>query len=511
MRFRKLLLFLACLCVLGAARAQVTQGGVDLALGPEQKLAIEYMHYRPAQWERERVHEFESEFPNQGGLVHLYFTNVSDGPVHLRFWRVNDQDESYWVLNHLVAWARNYKDTLAPGEMGVLELNALDGAFGERKTFAFDWVDASWKPVLHYETALVKDPIQITLLRVLPGMETVEIHVRNVGDTPVRCESVEIVGHATETVQWRGEELPGGGHAIARLQLQGPLTPAALMICRLKIRDGEQDRAILAHRRAFADSFPIGTWSVGPDDYALLRRHHIDTMVKGGSKSDAFFGGNAARYGYQAIVSTGLPVNVDMVRDLSGHPAVSCWMLQDEPDWATPSEVMLFAEETVRQADQTRPTFITLCRNSKFFEYAPIADIPCMDHYAVTAPSSSKWPQPYGTYLEETGHYTSDLKRASEPKPIWIWSQAIATWEERPRRPVPTPEELAVQLLLNLGRGAKGILWFNYEQNVAERYPDVLASMQGWGRVMRLLRNEFLSAEPVQLSVSAPDKVDVAP
>jgi len=164
----------------------------------------------------------------------------------------------------------------------------------------------------------------------------------------------------------------------------------------------------------------------------------------------------------------------------------------------------------VRAYDSTLPTFVTLCRNVKFFEYAPIADIPCMDHYCVTAPTSSVWPKRYGTRLEETAYYTRDLKEASEPKPVWVWSQAIADWDQRPKRPVPTPNELAAQLMLNLSRGAKGILWFNFDEEVAQRYPDVLEAMGRWGRVLRMARGDLLAAEPVQAKVEAPEKVDAA-
>ena len=173
------------------------------------------------------------------------------------------------------------------------------------------------------------------------------------------------------------------------------------------------------------------------------------------------------------MVHTGIVTDVDQVRELSGSPHVACWMIQDEPDWSIPATSVLLADQSVRAIDSTHPTMVTLCRNVKFFEYAPIPDIACMDHYCVTAPSSSAWPHPWGTRLEETAHYTSDLKAAAEPRPIWVWTQGVANWTERPARPVPTVEELSAQLVLNLSRGAKGILWFVYDAALGKRYPDV--------------------------------------
>jgi hypothetical protein len=238
---------------------------------------------------------------------------------------------------------------------------------------------------------------------------------------------------------------------------------------------------------------------------------HIETVVKGGRAEDPFFTEVAPKYGFRSMCHTGKFSGIDTIRSLSGNPSVVCWMLSDEPDWSTEPVVMVHSDKFVRDADSTKPTMITLCRNVKFFEYAAIADIPCMDHYCVTAPTSSKWVlPPYGTRLEETAYYTRDLKAASEPKPIWVWSQAIAGWEERPKMPVASPEELAAQLAFNLGRGAKGIIWFNYSQDLARKFVATREAMRGWGRVLRVLREDFLSAEPIPAQTLAPDKVDVA-
>ena len=89
----------------------------------------------------------------------------------------------------------------------------------------------------------------------------------------------------------------------------------------------------------------------------------------------------------------------------------------------------------------------------------------------VTAPSTSQWPNVFGTRLEETGIYTRDLKMASEPKPIWVWSQGLFDWDEQPEQSVPTPEELGVQLVQNIGNGTKGILWFTFREGPGQQFP----------------------------------------
>ena len=478
---------------------------------PAGALRFDYVGYRAARWEAEKVVEPQQERPNRGGLVHVYFTNTSDKPVGLRHYRLNGKHDSYYRLGGDIAWDRLLKGTVAPGDVGVLEINGISEEFASGKPFELTYIDRNWSPVGRTTSTLQEDRVQISCIRVIPGMSEVEIHVRHTGRETVALESAEIVGVQTKSVRWSAQTLAGPSHAIARVKLEDALAPSQLLIVNLTVTEGGTTRNVFAHRRAFEDWFPIGTWSNRPDRFATIRRHHIETIVKGGRADDQFYSNDAARYGFRTMVHSGAHPDVDTIRSLGDHPAVACWMIQDEPDWSRTPTAMLVADEITRRYNSTKPTFITLCRNVKFFEYASIPDIPCMDHYSVTAPSSSRWPKPYGTRLEETAYYTRDLKSASEPKPIWIWTQGIASWSERPKRPLPTPDELAAQLLLNIGRGAKGILWFNFEVDVGEKYPEVMDAIRHWGRVLRLVREDLIGSEPIDADVRAPERVDVAP
>ena len=494
----------------GAARGQIAQKGEEATAPSAEKLRVEYVGYRTARYETEAVFEPDNERPNRGGLISVYLTNVSKKPVTLAYYRANDKDASHWRLNGFLAWDRIFDKHLEPGEMTVQEINALTPQFAAGAPFRFGYVDRTWRPALRYETTLAEDPVQISLVRVMSGMTEIEVHVRHTEKGHVQLQSVEVHGHDTTRLEWASERLDGPGHTIARAHLDPPLSSAELLIVKVEVKENDGVRPVYAHRRAFEDWFPIGCWTATPETYGLLRRHHIELVVPGGHADDTFYTQVIPKYGFRTLGSTGPFSGLDMVRSLGDHPAVAGWMLADEPDWRTEAVVMMHSDAFVRRYNQTKPTFITMCRNVKFFEYAAIADIPCMDHYCVTAPTSSKWPHRYGTRLEETAYYTRDLKAACEPKPIWVWTQGIANWDERPRRPVPTPEELAAQLLFNLGRGAKGILWFDYVHIVAERFPDTREAMRRWGRVLRVVRDDLLAAEPIDADVRAPDQVDIA-
>ncbi|MBI1320552.1 MAG: hypothetical protein GC168_16635 [Candidatus Hydrogenedens sp.] len=493
------------------AFAQSAQVGADKRLRPNEKVVVRHLHYRPARWEEEHVKEYENLPRNEGGLLYLYLQNVSDEAVDLKFWRANGEDESYWRLNHLTAWDRLYDRHLQPGQSTVLEINALTKDFAPGGDFKFAYVGDGWSPVCVYKGTLEAAPARISYVRVHDDMKTLTVHLRDTSGVPADAVALAVAGKTIAETTWQGADLATGA-AIATVVLEQPLQASELLMLQATITRGSETTEAWAHRRAYPDYFPIGVWSNGPDTWDTLYRMHIDTMVAGGSPDDRFYTEAVPKYGFRNMVHTGVPTEVDRVRAVADRPEIACWMIQDEPDWSIASNIMLHTDNELRKYDRSKPSFITLCRNVKFMEYAPIADIPCQDHYSVTAPSSSQWPKPYGTRLEETAYYTRDLKYASEPKPIWIWTQGIANWGERPKRPVPTPNELAAQLLLNIGRGAKGIIWFNYAEDVAKEWPDAVEAMRDWGRVMRMLRDDLLDGDiaDVPVEMAADLKLDVA-
>lgn len=496
-------------CALAAAPclSWAQEDGSDAAALP---VRIDAVEYRPAVWETEHVHEPDNERVNRGGMLNVFVTNTGEDTVRLRHWFMNRTERASYILSHDVAWDRKSRELLPPGEMAVIEICGVSSDFAEGKSFDLGIIDGDWQPCAYYEGVLSPSAVQVSFMRVSADRKMVEVHLRYQGSEPLAIEDIELVGKPTRSVEWQGQTLSGTGQAIARIDLETALTPGERLIAKTTYRQGEVPGAAYAHRRAFADHFPVGTWSSGPDRYGLLQRHHIDTVVQGGTDTHPFFQGFENEHSLRALAPTELTPHYDRLQTLNGHPAVSAWLITDEPDWSTPPAVVELAERIARRHGTQHPTFITLCRNVKFFEYAGIPDIPCQDHYCVAAPTSSEWPYPWGTRLEETAYYTRDLKAASEPKPIWVWTQAIANWDGRPKRNVPNPGEIAAQLLLNLGRGAKGILWFNFEMDLWDAFPDAFQAVQEWGRVMQLVKHDVLLGEPLVGEIAAPDFMDAA-
>ena len=57
----------------------------------------------------------------------------------------------------------------------------------------------------------------------------------------------------------------------------------------LIINENGKIRTVMAHRRAFEDYFPIGTWGAKREDYLIQRQHHIDTCVEGSNLKSEFY------------------------------------------------------------------------------------------------------------------------------------------------------------------------------------------------------------------------------
>ncbi len=501
------LIFIICVTALYAdSNEKLHEKYKHLLNGP---FRIENVYYRPASWETENVKEKVNERVNQGGLVFVYYKNNSDKQVRLRSWHLNGDGASEYRISYKTAWDRMINEHIEPGQTGVLEICGISNDFAPAKPFKLALINRDYEPVAAADTTLKPNAVEITCIHI-PSLDQVQVFLRNNSQQDLDIKTVNVCGKKRLHVTYMSKQLPAGGLTIAKVKLKNPLKPGEPVIIKTVFEQKDQPD-VFAHRFAYQDYFPIGTWGVDKGRYQVAKDHAIDTIVQGGRSKDQFYSKYAKQYGFRSMVHVGTFPETGRIKDLQNHPAVAAWMITDEPDWHVPAQYIFSAQQVIRRHDSQKPTMLTLCRNVRFFEYAFIADIPAHDHYSVTAPSTSVWPHPYGTRLEETAYYTRDLKNASQPKPIWVWSQGMFNWSQRPKRPVPTPDELGAQLLFNIGRGAKGILWFTFRESVGEKYPLLQQSIKDWGRVMKTYRSSLAASEPVETTIKGlPEKLDTA-
>lgn len=471
---------------------------------------VVYAAFRPAKWEEKAVIEAVNEKRNLGGLLFVYYKNTSDNPVPLREWYLGQRESGHFRLSGDVAWDRRYTDVVQPGQTTVLEICGTSGDFQAEKETSFSILGQQWQSICNTPLTMHTEKVRMSSITFDSSLTEICVHLKSQLTTPCLLTSISVEGKQQAAQIATSYTIQPAGQIIVRITLKEPFKPGELAIFSAQLQCGDTALVVYSHRNAYGDFVPNGTWDIHENQYQDAATHHLNTMVRGGHSDDAFFANDFRKTNIKTMTHTGLYPDVDMLRDLAHHPAVACWYIHDEPDWLYTPQLVMTSHEITKKYAREKPTLITFCRNVRFFEYAFIPDIPCHDHYSVTAPSSSTWPYPYGTRLEETGYYTADLKAASEPKPIWVWTQGVHLWSERPKLPLPSPDELGAQLYYNLSRGAKGNLWFTFLDEAGKKYPDTKKALQQYGRMVKAIEKDLPLSDPWDGKCAAPAEVDVS-
>jgi len=477
------------------------------------KLQVEDVVFRPATWETQQLHEERNERPNKGGLIFVYYKNISKDPVRIARFLINEEVEGFFTQAGEVAWTRSFGDRIEPGETMVYEINAVSENFSEGKEFSFAFIDRSrWSATGLKKVVLNEKKHLISSIIFHEDLKKFTLHLQNRSND--RCEVMNLSFSGKEILNYdlTADLIDPQGHIIVTGELEEAYEPGALCIASIKLKNNDETLTVYGHRTAYDSYFPIGTWGIDKHRYEEAKyKLHLNTFIRSGKSDDEFYTKINKELGFKVLTHTGMYPDIDKIDDLKNVDEVAFWYLQDEPDANRTAEAVLFSNEMTKQRDVSKPTITTLCRNVRFFEFGFIPDVACMDHYSVGAPTSSVWPYRYGTNLEETGFYTRDLRLAALPKPIWVWSQGLFDWNERPRQQVPTAKELTYQLLSNIGNGAKGILWFTIKEDKAKKYPETYLAIQECGRVMQMIKDDLLQGDPLETKIEANKELIIHP
>lgn len=387
----------------------------------------------------------------------------------------------------------------------VYEINAVSELFSEGKDFSFSFIGRKrWSAIGETTVSLKEKQLQITSIIWQENLKKFTLHLQNSSNKEWDISNVTFSGKKILKFDATADFIEPNGHIIISGELGEAFEPGSLCIAAINLKNGDDTLTVLGHRTCYDSYFAIGTWGIDEHRFDEAKNKlHLNTFIRGGKSTDEFYTKTNKEYGFNILTHTGMYPDVDRIDDLKNVDDVAFWYLQDEPDFNRTAEAVLFSNEMTKRRDISKPTLTTLCRNIKFFEFAFIPDVVCMDHYSVGAPTSSVWPYRYGTKLEETGYYTRDLRLAAFPKPVWVWSQGLFNWNQRPKQEVPTAKELTYQLLSNVGNGAKGILWFTIKENKAKKYPESLLAMQQCGRILEMLKEDLLQGDPLRTKIEA--------
>jgi hypothetical protein len=139
--------------------------------------------------------------------------------------------------------------------------------------------------------------------------------------------------------------------------------------------------------------------------------------------------------------------------------------------------------------------------NENVGTFAGTADIQGMDLY-VAACAPYILPFPGFPAARSAYDYLRNTRENHMPLPTWLYSQGLsAAWGEKQ----PDPQEILVQGFSAVVAGAKGLMWFQANQDQAEKRPDRWAAMITVNRMIRGVRGFLREGDLTGLAAGTPD------
>ncbi len=470
-----------------------------------------------------------------GGTVLVQLENAGPEPLVITDVLIGETRTLDALKSRQLWWWRQRPNPILPGQFGVVELNGTSALFppgGGRLSLTLISADGSQQEA--HLRLWDRGPVPSYAFR---EGEKLTLFVRN--DDPWARYELGLLKVNGQPVEGRfnpGEIGPGETALLTvepfhLVEVRQPLS-FELASRELGARSVRTLRACtLADPR-----FPIGIWQSGDHfresaEYRTeLRKGYIDAPFVGfgevNNNPEWFFTTIVGEEGFRPMWNPrpwsgeddALELTAEMEAFLetsSGRPDFIAFNSAEEPDWhldeGTYSNTyrVMKITELLQSKTVRHPIAGTLARDRLFYAFAPIFDTPIFDAYRVTAPAPDDWPFLWGTYLETLASYTSDLRRNAQPAPCWVWAQGAHVWTERALvddklgRPVPSPEEAQAQLYMQLGSGAKGVLWFRWfpKERMEREFRDDIAGLEEEYGIKHNLTPEQIDAAITQYGI----------
>ncbi|UCH34003.1 MAG: hypothetical protein JSV65_15805 [Armatimonadota bacterium] len=432
-----------------------------------------------------RIPGLGSENRSVGGRLYVALHNAGATPLRVSQLSLNRKDAEELIRDDKLFWWRVWPEEIPPQGSSTLTLVGGRPLLQEGARLKLS-VRCEKGVAATGQFDLITPPLSIAYVVPTEDWRGLLVWLRNDDELNTLCVGeVGVAGLECRALPLCGTIAPGRS-TIVRLrfkQLLKYLQPLQL-IAHAEDQRGRQV-ACLAPIRALIPPFPIGTWN-GPTYDAkhltAMAEFGYDGLINGGSEADvAAMDELAKKHGYGLLSHVGWgPGNVrqSVLDNVAPKPWCLALALTDEPDLHSGARTGDMRSSTftylggveVWRRCESCPTFVNLCDDSKSYEFAPITDIVGYDAYAIGAPGIERSHVGYARDLETLAYHTWDLKRNAEPSPIWVWAQGYHAWVHRllaglllggeAGRAMVTPSECRVQLMQQLGRGAKGLWWF---------------------------------------------------
>jgi hypothetical protein len=439
---------------------------------------------------------------DKGGVLQVFLRNTGGVEAVVADLVLDGRKAAALEESGVLSWWRVWPEKIPAGGTAVLTLHAKGGPLAAGRTLQ---LTVSGKDFSASASSLLEEP-PLRIAYVVRGDDasSLLVFVRNDSDTVSFDIQGLSNGAAPLSFTFRSGTgiVPPGALSLLEVHRDTPFAKLEPLSLRLDARNDSAQASVSigSSLRLVEPYFPIGTWGSCAWDFAspdllVMRSLGIGSVV-GSLKSRPRV--SPYEFGMRSLDFTGEPPTIDLMNILlrRDDPDVAAIMLKDEPEWSDDmdSADVSVAQTSAARATKTIATYLNLCVSKRFSEYAVIADIASMDHYAYYAPLANDLPIPHG--VAEAGAYMEALKGQAEPRPAWAWTQ-YAGWDRDP--PAWSVENQAWQVL---AEGAKGLYWFSYGKGFAAEYPDQTAAIERVDRQIELVKGVLLRGEPYQGGVA---------
>lgn len=229
----------------------------------------------------------------------------------------------------------------------------------------------------------------------------------------------------------------------------------------------DDDLTLLVNGEPF---FPIGIYHMGKEDLPAIAGIGFNT-IQGWE-----WGHEYAKDILDASEANGIKVLLEMgnirrrnqeipslVRKFREHPALLGWYVFDEPQ---EPDFLMVADwrDRFRRDDPNHPTFMLSFLPHLFHQQQVLGDVFAVDPYPLPNPVLKQVPTWARRAVEAT----------KGDRPVWLVNQSFGP---------ETPEQLKAMAYLSLVKGAKGILWYPWDDGEKEKkglkyYPNLHGPMK---------------------------------
>ncbi|MBP8951192.1 MAG: hypothetical protein KBI47_02300 [Armatimonadetes bacterium] len=234
--------------------------------------------------------------------------------------------------------------------------------------------------------------------------------------------------------------------------------------------------------------FPIAIYHVGIEHLPRIRDLGFNSFQGWGSTLEGA-GDNldaAQKLGLKVLLEMSTLLRGDefrrddfvrMVETYRDHPALLCWYTVDEPEGETMLARCREAREICMELDPYHPVYLVMCSPGSFERFGTTTDILAVDPYPI--PNSV-------TMVSNWMRVAQDA--VQERRPIWIIPQLhnTAAYHDRNAGRYPTPEEERNMVYQGLIWGAKGVVYYPWDDTVTGLIHDP-ALLEAVGKINREL------------------------